>query len=402
MDKKRIGFFSTDVPPEPPFTETRMYRGGGGGKSLLDMVVNLDKNKYRLTVFSVGSSKEIQYESPYEGLELYRYPNSYDIFERLYTNPGNYFSTKFFYLPAEKDLDLIHCQLGYPSCAISSLIYKKQHKDVPLVLSLRDTPTKMYGSTFRRLFFTAYLKLVYKKIIEVSDRIVILSKNMLDEIEFLEQYKHKVNIVPNGVDFKTFSKYSSEKIDRLKSIEVEDIKLLFVGDLVENKGIKTLLKAFEMFIERYPRSTLTFAGEGDLKDFIIKRSSERGYSDSISLEGYVRDKDKLAKMYSEADLLVLPSLAEGYPRVVLESMAAATPPLVSDIGTNMASIDYGSCGFYAKVSDPVDFAEEMEKFARMDINKKVGLCRKVRDRARSHSWKAVAREMEGIYDELLQ
>ena len=404
MVKNNIGFFCTKIPSVPPFTNTDGHDVGGAGESLIDLVCNLSNKKYKKYIFTIGTANQIQKESPKPNMELIRYPPSLKIFKKIFSTGENLFSTKFITLPRKKELDIIHCQLGQPLADVSSLFYKKFSSDIPIVLSIRGVPRVEWGGVLRRSSMKLYIKTVYEPILKKSDKIVIQSQGVLEEDSRVQEFKSKVNIVPNGVDFKTFSKFCNINNHNSKYTRKEqdcDKVLLFVGSLVERKGIPTLISSYEKVLHKYPSTKLIIVGKGPMENYIIDRSKKGDYSDKLNFEGFVSNPEKLAKIYSSADFFILPSLAEGFPRVILESMAAGTPCLVSDIGANFHAVGKGRYGLVAEVKNADDFAKKIMDYFEMDEKKKMQLRKDGFEYAKNHSWENVAREMEEIYEKLL-
>jgi glycosyltransferase involved in cell wall biosynthesis len=103
-------------------------------------------------------------------------------------------------------------------------------------------------------------------------------------------------------------------------------RVLFVGNLVGNKGIASLVETVIQLKERYPKIALRAVGNGD-KDLLIdlkKRVADAGAESNFQFQGYVRHAD-LAEHYTWSDFLVGPSVFEGSSNVYLEAMACARP-----------------------------------------------------------------------------
>ena len=126
-------------------------------------------------------------------------------------------------------------------------------------------------------------------------------------------------LVPNGVDTSVFHPVGEDQraAQRLRLGVGQDTPLLlFVGRFVEKKG----LPALRQLAQRLPEARWIFAGWGPLDP------GEWGLSNVTVLRD--RSGARLAQLYQAADLLVLPSVGEGFPLVVQEAMACGTPALV--------------------------------------------------------------------------
>lgn len=313
-------------------------------------------------------------------------------------------STRFITKPIKQKFDLVHCQLGYPGTELPALYYKKRH-DVPLVLSIRGLRDTNWGTKTRQFLMKTYVNTLYSLVLKKSDAIVVQSKGILRESNLINQYRDKVHIVPNGVHFETYSKFNNKNninISILEGINKYENILLFVGNLVEGKGVHTLLDSFERILNDHSSTGLVIVGKGPLKKYIKDRARKKEYIDKVYLTGYISNKKRLAKIYSFSDLFVFPSLSEGFPRVLLESMAAGTPCLVSNIGPNYSAIGEGEYGLVAEVKNSKDFAAKIIKYFEMDEKMKKILRTEGVDYAKKHSWADVAKEMEAIYKKLLE
>lgn len=132
-------------------------------------------------------------------------------------------------------------------------------------------------------------------------------------------------LVANGVDTSVFHPPSEAKRSSLRrefGAGPATPLLLFVGRFVEKKG----LPALRLLADRMPEARWMFAGWGPLDPAAWALPNVAVYRD--------RSGARLAELYQAADLLVLPSVGEGFPLVVQESMACGTPALV---GTETAA-----------------------------------------------------------------
>ena len=99
-------------------------------------------------------------------------------------------------------------------------------------------------------------------------------------------------------------------------------RYLFVGRFIERKGIDVLLAAFH----RAGRGELWLAGDGPLRSFIEKEAAN---DQRIRYLGYA-DEESLPDLYSQADVLVVPSLFEPWGLVVHEALAYGLPVIATD------------------------------------------------------------------------
>jgi len=103
--------------------------------------------------------------------------------------------------------------------------------------------------------------------------------------------------------------------------------LVSVGNLVQNKGHHIAIEA----LVGLPAFRLAIVGEGPERRALESLSRRLGLQARVSFAGRI-PQDRLAYHYSAADILVLPSSREGWPNVLLESMACGTPVIANNVG----------------------------------------------------------------------
>ncbi len=102
---------------------------------------------------------------------------------------------------------------------------------------------------------------------------------------------------------------------------------IFVGRIVENKGINILLDAV-----KETQLSLLIVGEGPLKEELEQKVQSWGKSDKIKFYGWAKDSAEIAELINKSKIFVMSSYNEGGPRTVVEAMACGTPILATPVG----------------------------------------------------------------------
>ncbi|HEX3523883.1 MAG TPA: glycosyltransferase, partial [Stellaceae bacterium] len=132
----------------------------------------------------------------------------------------------------------------------------------------------------------------------------------------------RVRVLRNGVDLALFCPDDREAVRA--TLGFTRPSLLAVGNLVALKRHWLMVEA----LTQLPEVDLVIVGEGPERAGIERLARERKVADRVRLLGRV-PQDRLPEIYSAGDLLLLVSAHEGWPNVLLESMACGTPVVVS-------------------------------------------------------------------------
>jgi glycosyltransferase involved in cell wall biosynthesis len=107
--------------------------------------------------------------------------------------------------------------------------------------------------------------------------------------------------------------------------------LLAAGSVVRNKGAREFYEAFRQLAARWGRLCAVWVGDGSEAQTIRRRAGEDHLADRLTITGWRCRREVLDYMVA-ADLLALPSYAEGLPNVVVEALAARLPVVATDVG----------------------------------------------------------------------
>lgn len=135
----------------------------------------------------------------------------------------------------------------------------------------------------------------------------------------------KVVTLRNGVDRELFRPLDRQQCRRQQGIDRPAV--LCVGNLVLVKGFDRVIRA----LAGKPDALLLLVGEGPEEGRLRALAARLGMASRVRFLGY-RSREQLVELYSACDLLVLSSVSEGMPNVVLESLACGCPVVATDVG----------------------------------------------------------------------
>jgi len=244
----------------------------------------------------------------------------------------------------EKKYDIIHAHANLPGWPAKKLSKKLK---IPVIYTIHGSGTNsikdMYGNTLRSIILSKienYLHtgIKYTKEITVDSSILKL-KN-----------KNKPIVIPNGVDIK---KYDSISINKSKKL-----KVIFVGRLHPQKGLRYLLKSIFKIKDKIKNVEFHIVGGGEEDKFLKGLSSTLGLKDLVHFRGKIYGDD-LIKEYKSSHLFVLPSLYEGQPLTLLEAWAGSLPVIVTNVGGNKDFIVEDKNGWMIESKDIKQLSETL-------------------------------------------
>jgi glycosyltransferase involved in cell wall biosynthesis len=111
--------------------------------------------------------------------------------------------------------------------------------------------------------------------------------------------------------------------------DAEPLRFLFVGRLIEEKGIFEMLSAFAAVSARH-KCRLVLVGDGPRAADVTRRIAELGLTEKVTVKGFLTG-DQLGATYRNADVFVFPSYSEGFPTVIAEALHAGLPIVTTRI-----------------------------------------------------------------------
>ena len=252
------------------------------------------------------------------------------ILNQLKTNPAYYLMVPFFLLGQllaiirlvrNEHFDLIHAHWLIPQGFIAALSLLITGKRVPLLCTSHGGDLfALKGKGLQRL---------KRWVMDKSAALTVVSKAMKKTVVDMGIVPDKVEVIPMGVDLKGL--FTPDPRVQRKTDE-----LLFVGRLVEVKGLQVLLEAMPKVLAKHPVSRLVVAGAGPLESALRAAAKKLNIAGHVDFHGMVM-QSKLPMLYRQAMMAVFPfvvtksGIQEGFGLVVVEAMGCECPVIAGDL-----------------------------------------------------------------------
>jgi glycosyltransferase involved in cell wall biosynthesis len=182
----------------------------------------------------------------------------------------------------------------------------------------------------------------------VSNKIIGPCPDLIKLLKYCFVDKEKVHVIPNGIDPEMFDRASGDAASPdLYALEKDNF-VLYMGRLYSLKGIQYLIKAFQNLKKEHKLLKLVIAGTGDFEAYL--RKIAQGTKDIIFI-GYVGSMMIKKLLYENCLMVVVPSIYETFPMVVLEAMVCGKPIVASNVGGIPSMVKHGKNGFLVKPKD---------------------------------------------------
>ena len=165
----------------------------------------------------------------------------------------------------------------------------------------------------------------YKRLYKSFDRIITISQKTKEDLKAIYRIPdNKIDVIYNGCDLNIFRKIKSK-------LPIDYDYILHIGRENKRKNIQNILKAFKIIKYNFPHLKLLKIGEDkNNRSQTIKIIKKLGLTDDVIFKGFIKTKS-LPKYYSNARLLIFPSIKEGFGLPIIEAMACGCPVVTSNI-----------------------------------------------------------------------
>lgn len=364
---------------------------GGVSKVLLDLLENINKEKYDITVMTLYNQgvfiNKVKKYAKYK--YCFNIPDTNDNslkanLYRKYWGGILRFPESFMYkwfVKEKYDIEIAFMH-GWSTKFISASNNKKSKKIAWVHVDL-VTWNRVDG-VFKSL---EHHKNVYSKFNEV----LCVSKTVKEGIENKYGVRN-AKVLYNPIDRDKILKLSNEEVDI--NNDSNKIKLISVGRLSEEKGYDRLLRVFNKLNKEGFNIELTLVGSGEKYNELNNYIKENSLESSVSLLGYKHNPYKYVK---SSDLFICSSLSEGFSLVIGEAMAMGIPVVSVDCPGPNELLGYGTYGKLVKNNEEELYKGIKELILDNDIYTKYK--NKSIERGKMFSIKSFITNVESILDD---
>jgi L-malate glycosyltransferase len=219
----------------------------------------------------------------------------------------------------------------------------------------------------------------------IASAIILSTPAAFDKIRNRAQSNGKVHVIPYGVDTEKF----------FMSPLPEEKTILFVGSIMQHKGVFVLIEAFRQVLGRIPDCKLVFAGAGPEMEKAKSLAATLGRPDSVEFLGRVAHED-LPGVMRRCSVLCMPSFGEAFGLVAIEAMACGRP-VVGTEASGLAYLIREEGGFKVPIGNADRLAESLIAIlGNPALARSMGAFNR-RLAERQFAWPSVIERLEDVY-----
>lgn len=324
------------------------------------------------------------------------------ILNRLRANPLNYLLVPFFLLGQTWALmrllraehwDLIHAHWLIPQGVVVLLARTLCRCRVPMVC------TSHGGDLFA--LQSAPLQALKRAVMQASAGVTVVSEAMRAQVLSMGIAGEKISVIPMGVDLRQRFTPDPDETPRWAH------ELLFVGRLVEKKGVDRLLGALPRILEMHPQTHLVIAGGGPLEPELRRLAETLGLLNHVEFRGMLTQAE-LPNLYRRATLFVAPFRIaqsgdqEGLGLVLVEASGCGCPVICGNVAAVQDVIEDGCSGVLVNPDDTEALADAVVALLA-DPQRRERLANQARARClKTFDWSVIAERYCVLLEETLK
>ncbi|MCW7079272.1 MAG: glycosyltransferase family 4 protein [Canidatus Methanoxibalbensis ujae] len=352
----------------------------GSGKRFYEIGRRLSR-KNEVHIYTVGVNGDAEEEL--DGMLVHRYGKFDALSAESAYRSGVKFSINLFNCLRKNDYDVIDCNIVSKMPAYVSYIIARR-KYIPFIETWHEV---MHVQNFHLLNPIMGLPAFFMEfpIPNLADMNIAVSDTTRRRmINLLNADAKKTVVISNGVDLEKFRKISVEK---------RYGRILYVGRLERHKRVDVLIHAYKILKRRYKDAELIIVGDGSQRRRLMNLSRH------VDVRFYnFLPEEKLIAVMKSAWVLVLPSVKEGQGIVLLESMAAGTPPIaVQAEGSGVCDVIKN--GYNGLLVSEEKIADAIQKLLS-DGDMHASLRKNGMQFVKNYDWNSIAAKVAELYEKM--
>lgn len=323
-------------------------------------------NEYEIFFLAPAQRGSLSFEIS-DDIKIYRHKqffiNNIDlaygngIYENLNKNKLKYLMLPFYFffqilmlkkIIKQEKIKVVHAHWILPNALIAVLCKKIFRSDFKILATI-------HGSDFWG-FNNKTGNLLKKYALKNIDSLTVVS-NAIKKSLIENGYKKEVYVYPMGLDTTLFSPTKRDQKLR-EDLKMKGLFLLFVGRIVEQKGIRLLIQSMPTVIKEFPDAKLVVIGDGNLRNGMEELTRELKIAENVIFTGSLSHAE-LPRYFASADLFIMPSFSEGFGLVIIEAMSCKTIAVTTNLEVVHDIISDNKTGFFFEKISKQAIAEKI-------------------------------------------
>ena len=278
------------------------------------------------------------------------------------------------------DFDVIDAHYFFPDGVAAVMLGRAFGR--PVAISARGTDINLIPDNpfARRMILWAAQR---------AAALITVSSALKDRLAGLGVDPSRITVLRNGVDFSVFR--PGDRAGLRRKLGLTGPTLLSVGNLVPEKGHSLTIEALSLL----PDHTLLLIGSGRSEDALRSLAKQAGVAERVRFIGRL-PHEELSDFYTAADIFVLASLREGWPNVLLESMACGTPVVSARVGGTPEIVADAVAGELFEARTPQALADAVRAVMRRGTDRA-----SVLEYARQFGWEETTRRQLDLFRSII-
>lgn len=284
-----------------------------------------------------------------------------------------------------KSVDVIHAHSLFSAGGVAYRL--KQQFGIKYAVTVRSTDVNKFFK------YAPHLRRFGVSILDNADKVVFLNPPYRDFVasQYVpgrkrEDILSRCEVIPNGID----SFWFRNLLDTPRTLKNGHVSLLYVGQFIKRKNVRVVIELSRILKRRGWKGILNLVGDGPEFEQI---KNSVGHNRYIRFHGHVSSRDELLTFYRDADIFVMPSVAETFGLVYIEAMSQGLPVIYTRGEAIDGYFPDGMIGFAVEPEAPEQIADRVEEL--LANYREVSLrCKQV---APQFSWTRVSDTLEQMY-----
>ena len=226
----------------------------------------------------------------------------------------------------------------------------------PLVLTVHNARPIGISPTYT-LFGSAYEAAIGINVLKSADRLIAVSKWTAADVMKYNLPKKKFTVIYNGINANKFTTAPNPAVKKKLGMAASDPLLVWVGRVIEQKGLKYLIAAMPAVLAKFSEAKLLLVGTGTEVKKLKQQAAKLGINNSVVFYGAENNRKKLNELLRSADAFVFPSVWEPFGIAIIEAMASGLPVIATKTGGIPEIIQHGKTGLLVRQRNSKELAK---------------------------------------------